>query len=105
MASFSRLLQKSERNWLIGRLLTGPGVGPGRGINGRCGSRDVRTQERKVCFAQSVADIKLMPIGVDDRWQADLVEPCSFLVGELQIGSRKIVFELRFSAPADDDRR
>ena len=45
-----------------------------------------------------------MPIGIEQRRLADLVEPAALLGRELDLGGGEIVLELRLGASADDQR-
>ena len=65
----------------------------------------MRLNEREVGGAEAVVGrLRLVPVRVEQRRQADLVEPRSLLRGQLDVGCAKIVHNLGFRAPADDRR-
>ncbi len=63
----------------------------------------MRGEEFHVGFAQPlIGGVELVPIGVDDRGHADIVEALALFIRKLQLGGGEVVLELGFGAPADD---
>lgn len=49
--------------------------------------------------------ISLMPVGILKPWLAQLIQPASLLIAQLQLCRGQIVFELRLTPPTDDNGR
>ena len=71
----------------------------------RTSALQMRPDEGEISWTEAVlGGPSLVPIGIEQRRLADLVEPGALLGGELHVDGGEIVLELLLGASADDQR-